>query len=548
MRTGAQLTVRVTAVLVAMALAFSAVYLEIRGKAHARELLESHSAAIAADVWNFDQKAPLEYLNLAARHSGYERITVAIRELDAPFLTIEGPPLGAFDRLLFSLGLIRRYELSTPITTKGKTLGVLHIVRRQRYLYPCISYALAGLCVLLGLRLFLVITRANERLEASVSARTKELRDSERKLRAIFDHHFQLTGLLDVQGRLVAANQTALRFAGAEEADVLGQFFWDGPWWEPWQRHQVQDAVDSALVGEFVRFETTRPAATGEMRHIDFSLNPVRDADGNVTYLVHEGRDITDVKQVEEDLRSSQAQLSNALRIARAGHWEYDVATDTFTFNDNFYQIFRTTVEAVGGYTMSSADYAQKFCHPDDMHMVAEELQAACETDDPSYSRQLEHRILYTNGETGDIAVRFFIVKDSEARTVSVYGVNQDITERKRTEEAIRNSEKKFRALFEQAGDYILLLAPAAGGSFVVSDANEAACKVHGYTRDGLLGMHLGQLDAGLDKEQRRAKIETVLAGETLVVETSHVRKDGTVFPVEASVSLLDVGEGPPLH
>ncbi len=53
--------------------------------------------------------------------------------------------------------------------------------------------------------------------------------------------------------------------------------------------------------------------------------------------------------------------------MAHLGHWEYDVAEDLFTFNDQFYKIFRTTAEEVGGYKMSSADYARQFVHPDDI-------------------------------------------------------------------------------------------------------------------------------------------------------------------------------------
>jgi PAS domain S-box-containing protein/putative nucleotidyltransferase with HDIG domain len=162
-------------------------------------------------------------------------------------------------------------------------------------------------------------------------------------------------------------------------------------------------------------------------------------------------RDITDRKRVEEAIRTSEAQLSNALRIAHAGHWEYDVDSDTFTFNDNFYQIFRMNVEEVGGYKMSSAEYARRFCHPDDMHLVRKETEAAIKTPDPDYHRELEHRILYSNGEVGYIAVRFFVVKDSEGRTVKTCGVNQDITERKRTEESLRQNEARLRQSMREA-------------------------------------------------------------------------------------------------
>jgi len=140
----------------------------------------------------------------------------------------------------------------------------------------------------------------------------------------------------------------------------------------------------------------------------------------------------------EETLQANRAQLSNALEIAHLGNWEYDVANDLFTFNDQFYKIFRTTVEQVGGYTMHSTEYARRFVHPDDIDVVGEETRKAVEATDPHFNRQIEHRMLYADGTVGHITVRFFIVKDSHGRTVKTYGVNQDITDRKRVEERLR--------------------------------------------------------------------------------------------------------------
>ena len=145
------------------------------------------------------------------------------------------------------------------------------------------------------------------------------LRDSERKLHAIFDHHYQLTGLLSPEGRLLAANRTALRFAGVERPEVIGQFFWDTPWWDRSQRPELKDAFRRAARGEFVRFETTHPAADGSIRHIDFSLSPVRDDDGTVVYVVPEGRDITDIRRAEEERAELKEQLSQAEMMASMG-------------------------------------------------------------------------------------------------------------------------------------------------------------------------------------------------------------------------------------
>ncbi len=117
----------------------------------------------------------------------------------------------------------------------------------------------------------------------------------------------------------------------------------------------------------------------------------------------------------------------------------------------------------------------------------------------------------------------------------------------RQTEQMLRASEEKYRELFEQAGDYILVLEVKENIGLVIADANQAACEIHGYTREEFLGTPIRDLDKGLDKEQLRALMDRVMAGESLLFETAHVKKDGTIFPIEVSSKLLDTGEDPPL-
>jgi len=152
--------------------------------------------------------------------------------------------------------------------------------------------------------------------------------------------------------------------------------------------------------------------------------------------------DITERKQAEEEREKLQVQFSNALEIANLAPWEFDVTNDLFTFNDHFYMVFRTTAEEVGGYTMSSEEYARRFVHPDDIHIVGEAVEKAIEATDPDTEQRMEHRIIYGDGTVGYISVKVFVVKDSQGKTVRTYGVNQDITEQKRMEEELLRTQK----------------------------------------------------------------------------------------------------------
>jgi GAF domain-containing protein/HAMP domain-containing protein len=138
------------------------------------------------------------------------------------------------------------------------------------------------------------------------------------------------------------------------------------------------------------------------------------------------------------EVQRSQAQLSEALSISRLANWEYNLQQDLFTFNDQFYSIFRTSAEKVGGYKLSSADYARLFVHPEDAPLVGSEIQKTLENRDRRYSAALEHRIIFSNGEIGYISVRITVERDENGNVLRWYGANQDITERRTLEEINR--------------------------------------------------------------------------------------------------------------
>ncbi len=129
------------------------------------------------------------------------------------------------------------------------------------------------------------------------------LQESERRFHAIFDQTFQFTGLLAPDGTVLEMNQTALKFAGVREEEVMGRPFWETPSWDlsP-AREQLQKALLAAAKGEFVRYEVELRGAGDTVAVVDFSLKPVFDETGKVRLLIAEGRDISERKQAESKI------------------------------------------------------------------------------------------------------------------------------------------------------------------------------------------------------------------------------------------------------
>jgi len=146
-----------------------------------------------------------------------------------------------------------------------------------------------------------------------------ERKRRERRLDAIFNHTYQFTGLMEPDGTMVEANDTALRFGGLDRDDIVGTPIWETHWAQTGEasKQTLREAVQRAAEGEFVRYE--RPIQGGdETRIIDFSIRPVTDEEGSVVLLIPEARDITELKRREENLRAAKEEAEEASRLKSA--------------------------------------------------------------------------------------------------------------------------------------------------------------------------------------------------------------------------------------
>jgi two-component system cell cycle sensor histidine kinase/response regulator CckA len=277
-------------------------------------------------------------------------------------------------------------------------------------------------------------------------AEEETLRKNEELFRTAFDNAPTGMSIIAPDGvTYLAVNPLLCEMFGYTREEFLGRTI-----------HLVTHPDDEALSNEWIRKKFNDEPCEPDLEkryihkdgHIIWGLvraHWIRNDDGTHRMAIAHIQDITGRKEAEEERKKLQIQLAVAMEIARLGHWEYDSENDTFTFNDNFYRIFRTSAEKAGGYTMSSHEYSSRFIHPDDRHIVEQEIRKCLETSDPDFRRKIEHRILYDDGTTGYICVHYFIEKDEQGRTVKTYGINQDITDRKLAEEEHRKLEDQVR-------------------------------------------------------------------------------------------------------
>lgn len=362
------------------------------------------------------------------------------------------------------------------------------------------------------------------------------LRDSEQQYRTLVETANTGYLIIDNEGRVLVANQEYIRLTGHETLDeILGRKVteWTADYDQERNANEVKKCMEQGFVRNLVIDYVNK---VGEITSIEINATVIQTQTG--PQILSICRDITNRKQAEMALRTSEAQFSNAMTIAKAGHWEYDVASDTFTFNDHFYAIFHTNVDEIGGYTMSSEEYAKMFVHPDDIKMVGEEIKAAMESVDTDSSHEVEHRIIYADGGIGFIVVRIFTIKDEKGHTMKTYGVIQDITSRKQ----IELERSRFLNVLEASLNEIYIFnAKTLHFEYV----NKGAIQNLGYSSEQMKTMTPLDLKPEYTEASFRKLIQPLFRHEKDVItfETNHRRADNSQYPVEVHLQLVELGD-----
>lgn len=183
----------------------------------------------------------------------------------------------------------------------------------------------------------------------------------------------------------------------------------------------------------------------GTVRWIAGNSIPERAADGSTLWHGYMA-DVTERKQTEEALRRSKQDLIEAQRVAHMGSWHLDVASNNVQWSDELYRMF--------GFDSSLppppfTSHEKLFTKESWDKLTV----AISKTRDTGLPYELELEVVRTDGSSGWVWVRGIAVQDANGATVSLRGVAQDITERKRTEAALKDSEGRWRFALEGGRD-----------------------------------------------------------------------------------------------
>ena len=243
--------------------------------------------------------------------------------------------------------------------------------------------------------------------------------------------------------------------------------------------------------------------------------------------------DQTEHKRADAILQEQRWRLESIIEGARAGTWEWNVQTGETVFNEQWAQH--------AGYTLAelspvSIKTWEGITHPDDLKRVGDLLERHFAGELPYY--ECDSRMKHKDGRWIWVRDRGRVITHTEdGKPLMMFGTHSDINENKLAEQALRGSEKRFRDLFDLATDGILVVS-LDGDAIAL---NDSFARMHGYSVREMLQMRLADWNTPESAQDIPDRMARLLRGETLIFESDHLHKDGHIFPVEISSSLISV-------
>jgi two-component system, cell cycle sensor histidine kinase and response regulator CckA len=236
------------------------------------------------------------------------------------------------------------------------------------------------------------------------------------------------------QGVVTSWNAAAERIFGYSASEMIGGSIFR---LIPDELHEAERQLLSQISqGERVEVsETERITKDGRRLHISLSVSPIRDSQDRVVGASSIKRNITEQKHAQEVLRQSQERLQMALKAARMGTWRWDVQTRELSWDEGLERLY----DLAPGERITSFEQFLDRVHPDDRTFVERSVDRALRG---VSGLDYEFRIVLPEGRIRWLADQGRVVRDEQARPVSLTGVCLDVTERKHVEERLRQAQR----------------------------------------------------------------------------------------------------------
>jgi len=296
---------------------------------------------------------------------------------------------------------------------------------------------------------------------------------------------------------------------------------------------------DSLLAEQSITCEYRFFHKDGTLRWISATCNSRRDAALDCWIVTTVAMDITARRQAEAALRQSEERWQLALQGTKDAIWDRNLITNTHFLSLRCMEML--------GYEFAEIDTFDKWTnvvHPDDRASMQATFQQHLRQETPQYIA--EYRIKCKNGSYKWILVRGQAVWDRQGKPIRAVGSISDISDRKQTEEALRNSEERFREAFANAPIGMALVS--LNGHFL--KVNRSLCKIVGYSETELLALGDREITHPDDLEIDREAIRQMLAGKIRFHQTEkrYLHKQGNTVQILWSVSLAIDGDRQPLY
>lgn len=378
--------------------------------------------------------------------------------------------------------------------------------------------------------------REKERLFA------RTLQESEQKYRQLFERYRDLVENIrevyyvsDARGRLTYGSPNLFLYTGYREHELIGQLY--VRLIAEQDRRRVVDhylrCVSDGTVDTSCEFRARRK--DGTVLWVEQSTRILRDAKGNVVEFRNVVRDISVRKTVEEHLRQTREQLDHILDSQEEiAFWSFDTRNNKLLYNSlGMEKIYHLPRRAF----FEDLNLWKEVTHPDDRMLV----EAAEQETLRGKSTRIEYRILRPSGEIRWLDEQTIPVFDEHGALVRLDGVVVDITERKQRQEALQESELRYRTLVERMNEGLLQV----DNDDVIQFANDRFCEMLGYAREELIGkvgfeILLREEDRKFLQEQNRKRMQNVPSRYEIPLR----KKTGELIWVHISASPLRDARG----